>query len=627
MGLESSAYRSSGGDSTQTVLGAIRINPFTTSKIVDAHRSLYNSTITTVSTTHQYVKFLPASIEDIKTLETTGETFYDFPLEYEIIELGDFYQDLGLEEYPIWYAVVPDGFSFPNVAYELIDELYLDESDPLLIAESFRLTGNTSAILTDIVYATGARPEDLDGGGTWSIPDEPECLPGYVAVLQIDNSTIPVSWEWVCVEQEPTGPSLNACGCPKYSSIRKPAGCVKVDDTQLSAEGNPSTFLPVRQVKVTIKDNWFKEDETWTDDNGCWRIDKEYQGNARMWITFKNDRAKIRGTTRSWKTIYQWALTVKDYVGRLSGPNFANIEVNYGRWANQGSTAHVYWGAATVNNALHEFHDYAVMDGINPPPNGLDIYVARNQRFGYAFMPSFMGAQLTNYALGSGLTGNSTFIHPFSVLLSVTSAVGIANQFFPDVFIGIDYANSDRAKSLAYHEIAHSSHYMQVGPNYWSELVAAEVAANGHGDQFSNDAGRIAICESWAEYIGGLHYTHRTYGNTNSVPRNWEINLEQTWNEVANHVPVGLHHDLIDDGEPLFFTDPNTGIDFSACNQIAGGCTFVDDRVNGFTNAQLFQSLTRQIITVDQYRQRLLNSQLSNTSNSIEQLNALFGSY
>ncbi|GJM34541.1 MAG: hypothetical protein DHS20C18_35420 [Saprospiraceae bacterium] len=42
-------------------------------------------------------------------------------------------------------------------------------------------------------------------------------------------------------------------------------------------------------------------------------------------------------------------------------------------WTAQGSQAHRFWGAATVNNAVHEFHDYAAIDGINPPPGNLGV--------------------------------------------------------------------------------------------------------------------------------------------------------------------------------------------------------------------------------------------------------------
>ncbi|MEO0779750.1 MAG: hypothetical protein AAF146_24540, partial [Bacteroidota bacterium] len=68
-------------------------------------------------------------------------------------------------------------------------------------------------------------------------------------------------------------------------------------------------------------------------------------------------------------------------------------------------------------------------------------------------------------------------------------------------------------------------------------------------------------------------------------------------------------------------------VTISACNQLNSGCTLVDDRVSGFSNAQIFRSIPRQVTTIDPFRQRLISTELSNTSDSINQINALFDSY
>ena len=113
------------------------------------------------------------------------------------------------------------------------------------------------------------------------------------------------------------------------------------------------------------------------------------------------------------------------------------------------------------------------------------------------------------------------------------------------------------------------------------------------------------------------------YGGDNSINGNWEIRLEETWNEVPNHIPVGLHHDLIDTGEPTFSVN---GTIVSACNQRSNNCALIDDRVSGFTNSQLFQAVNRQVVTIPQYRQWLV-AQVGVNGNTLEELEALFGSY
>ncbi len=169
--------RSHSGDGLRTQLGAQRENPYTTTRVAAAHRSLYGSQITEMDPTHFYVQFTPQSLDDIRRLEATDETFYDFPLDYEVIQLGEYYQELGPEDFPIWYAVVPAGFDYPEVDHQVLADLYLDQSDPLLIAESFRLTGQADLIHSDIPGATGQRPEDLPDDGPNAIPNPPDCPP------------------------------------------------------------------------------------------------------------------------------------------------------------------------------------------------------------------------------------------------------------------------------------------------------------------------------------------------------------------------------------------------------------------------------------------------------------------
>lgn len=360
-----------------------------------------------------------------------------------------------------------------------------------------------------------------------------------------------------------------------------------MEDTEFSTPGTPSTFLPVRRVEVIAYDGWFNIDITHTDDGGCWKINDEYHGNAWFWVKFKNDRCKIRGTGSNWKAAWQWLTTITDYVGKLPGPTYNNISVNYNMWTSNGSNAHRYWGAATVNNALHEFHDYAAQDGITPPPNGLDIYVGHNQTYGYTLMSTQLALSA---AAGAAMAGATFWTGPVSGLIGVIG-FGATLAYLPDVYIGINFPRSDRQKSLAYHEIAHASHYAQVGFGYWLQLVTAEIFANGHGNSGSFDAGRIAVCESWADYLGGHLYTHRTYGGSSSLGITWATRLERTRDESTSHIPVGLYNDMADVGEPFF------ALGITACNQDGTGCTAIPDAVSGFTNAQMFSCLTSSTTT------------------------------
>lgn len=619
----------------QTQLGELRENPFTVQKMREAYTRLYDlNADEVIKETDIYVKFMPNSDEDMMALYDTDEFFYDYPLEYEVINMGEYYQEIEQGSYPILYAIVKPDFEFPEVSYEIIDDLYMDKSDPLLLAESFYATGNKEDI-NEYVFMGGLSVSEVpsyDGGTilTIRIPPVPEtdCPPGYEWRLLVDDSeptlnNLPV-YIWECMPVlDSSGGNENACGCQTNIDIRKPGGCVKVEDTELSTSGIASTYEPVRRVKVIIKDTWLTEDEVWTDDNGCWQVDKRYYGRAWMWVKFKSPWCQIRGVASNWKAAYQWASPIKDYVGVIWGPNFNNIQVNYNMYNVQGSQAHRYWGAATVNNSVHEFHDYAAQDGIAPPPLGLDIYAGRNTRWGYALMSAQDGLSA---AAGAAMGGVFFFTGPFAPLIAVIGWGG-TKAYLPDVHIGINLTTSDNLKSLAYHELAHTSHYASVGSLYWEQLVYAEIFANGHGDQNSNNAELIGVCESWAEYLGGHLYVDRTYGGMNSLSfqgDTWERLLERTWNEFQNHVPIGLHNDLVDIGEPPI--NPIFSLN-TACNQREAGCTVINDNVSGFTNAQMFSCLTPFTSTYGQYQDCLITNHLGSTSNTAVQVNALFNSY
>ncbi len=70
----------------------------------------------------------------------------------------------------------------------------------------------------------------------------------------------------------------------------------------------------------------------------------------------------------------------------------------------------------------------------------------------------------------------------------------------------------------------------------------------------SSDAGRLAICESWAEHLEQV-YTDRAYGGNFSGPRSWIDRLDGWRNHRPNHVPIGLHLDLLDNAEPAILDD------------------------------------------------------------------------
>ena len=291
--------------------------------------------------------------------------------------------------------------------------------------------------------------------------------------------------------------------------------------------------------------------------------------------------------------MYEWAQTLRDHARSLNGPVYNNIQIRYEMWQTNGSGTHMYWGACTVGNAVHEFYDYSSTEGINNPPSHLDILIGQNSEIGYALLSGF---DAVSTAIEMGLIGVGYFTNPIVPIIGII-ALGILDWILPDIFVGIDFRNSDQLKHNAYHEIAHSSHYTQVGPAFWNDLVWAEILAGGHGNQSSNSAPLIALCESWAEHIG-LDYAIRSYPIFNSEPLwgSWISRAELIKNERLNHIPIGFYYDLIDNHVDVF----------NACDHGIVNCGPIDDHVDGYNNQQLFELLTGNIRSPAEFRDELL---------------------
>ncbi len=168
------------------VLGARLENPYKTENITKALHALYPTKADRVDvrTTDIYVRFLPKTEEQLAVLEEMELKMMDHPLDYEILEDGDWYHDPEIPDDMItWqYAVVPHDFVFPEMEYEIIDECHISENDTGTRAEdgidweaverqAYVMTGNSEYLLPDTkaekVYPSGRimiLDEEADGG-------------------------------------------------------------------------------------------------------------------------------------------------------------------------------------------------------------------------------------------------------------------------------------------------------------------------------------------------------------------------------------------------------------------------------------------------------------------------------
>lgn len=152
------------------VLGNRLENPYKTENITKALFSLYPTKAERieVEATDLYVRFLPADKEEYAILEDMGLELTDHPLDYAIAVEGDWYHDPEIPESDMtWqYAVVPVGFDFPDIEYEIIDECFINRGTPAAKSDgidweaverqSYVLTGNEEMI-NDVRTKAGSK--------------------------------------------------------------------------------------------------------------------------------------------------------------------------------------------------------------------------------------------------------------------------------------------------------------------------------------------------------------------------------------------------------------------------------------------------------------------------------------
>ena len=164
----------------QTILGEQLEDPYALKNMKQAYSNLKSANSETpdvdIQPTHTYIRFLPKNEEEWTILKSdTSLVLYDYPLNYEIVNLGTYYHDPSLPDSAITYqyCVVPIGYVIPNVQNELLYEVYIPSEDD---STSLKSTNTGNKFLTDLEYEsnrlTGNLPQTDNNlkstNGLWS---------------------------------------------------------------------------------------------------------------------------------------------------------------------------------------------------------------------------------------------------------------------------------------------------------------------------------------------------------------------------------------------------------------------------------------------------------------------------
>jgi hypothetical protein len=548
------------------VLGQVRANPYAVENIRQAYNNLYGTSIAALQPNYLYVRFLPQSPTDVKTLLESNLELWDFPLHYDIVSIGETYHDPTVADstYTWQYAVVPADFTFPSIQYEIIERLALVPEDSRIAEEAFRLTGNE-----------------------FEVPDEYEADPTLV------NGTFNFTLDHTSPPGGESGGSGGTCFCPLPDHIRKPSGCVQVYDNMLA---------PVREVKVIVSKSRFFglifHRTDYTDEAGCWFINHKYKGKIHVWVKWESATCNVK-TMKGSVDLWNYTFPRRAYIGKYNGPNFNNIAIQF-NWTSSIDTKDFRnWVASTANNAIYEFQNYAINNGLPNPPGDLKVLITPWGSKNSGAAPMLDKSFIASYILASntaGLVGGlfGAVGGPVGAVAGLVLSAWITVAA-PDIVLNLNdgsEVNSDDVRELMYHELAHSQHFAQVGDGYWLDNIQYTINNLGYGDGTAPGAGRCAVIEMWG-YQNGYWATHLRYGLSHSnggadpAASTWEVFVERGKYQ-AGFIPYGWHHDLRDNNA----TNPPDATE---------NPTVSPDGVSGFTQAQIFSTLTSSTLSpVDQ---------------------------
>jgi len=301
------------------VLGKKLENPYSVENMRKALKNLQKSSSTAgkglrddfeITTTHLYIRFKPKDEEELTLLQKdTTLILFDHPMDYEISEEGDFFQDPEIpDEVPTYqYTSIEVGKELPNVDYELLANLYIpyDENEDNDIEDDTTSSKSNSLSMSNIAGL---------------LEDE---------ALKITNN----------FEKEEKSTISERCWFCRPSKWQ-PKGKITIWDT------NARKYVGVEGIKVRAG-RWFKWRRTFTNTKG------EYSFAARF-------RRKVR-YKMDWER-YHFALRSGFWASAQKRGPYRKGDWN---WQIRNGDRHQYYG--TIFRAAYHYY-YKNIKGLRRPP-------------------------------------------------------------------------------------------------------------------------------------------------------------------------------------------------------------------------------------------------------------------
>ena len=276
-----------------------------------------------ITKTDLYVRFLPKDSLELNIIEKdTILVLYDYPLDYEIKEQGEYYYDSDLPEGQIsWrYTVVKPDYKFPEVKYEILSDLFIPENSEGYREEDSNIQGKNTYLKTSALnkletvslYLTNNLTEEEKA----SIEEEKKKnLQAKIVCVWFICWNVPDPWH--------------------------PSGTIKLWDDKIKG------YYPMQGVKVRAR-RWFTTKTGITNSRGYFRTGS-FRRPANYYIKWSRHHFSVK-----WSWWLFWSTTAWYNGPKQKSPWNLNIK----------GTPQQYY--ATIFQAAHDYY-YRYSYGLTKP--------------------------------------------------------------------------------------------------------------------------------------------------------------------------------------------------------------------------------------------------------------------
>ena len=455
------------------VLGQKLNNPYSVENMNNTIQGLYGP-VDFFDPTHYYVRFLPQDSLDYNILlSDTTLILFDYPLDYEIAQYGDYYHDPSIPEDEItWqYTVVPVNYQFPQIRYEILEECFIpyDDFDPSDYGAemNYNVSPNTNSNNVQIDFSEVERQAFINSGN---------------------------------------GHLLKSHNYRARSGKARSFGYVFI----IKNSENECTLEPLEGIKVITR-LIVKIAEGTTDETGYFVVNRAYDNSFCLnhILQFENRRAKVvRLLAETKKSLGISEIGYKEigiFADSTQMDNNPSVDIPI--------VSNRLWVAGTILNAVSKYYNYCksfYIPVIQDKQLRILLTTVLNA-FNSDDRDLGSGAPMLSYNVISRLNNLNLLKQYLRDNDHIVASWGVQfnsafSGMFPDIYTPLkeELTTRDITETI-FHELAHTSHFSELGEVFWAKYID-EIIYNWVQDEYStygtpSNSPCCGVGEMWAGYF------------------------------------------------------------------------------------------------------------------------------